>query len=507
MRDVEHSRLRFTTPARVASFIAGVSVGVRPGATELPVISPITEATMCSLQEADAGEVDAAVGAARAAFDQGPWPRMALEARKQILYAIRDRLLAHRDELAYLECLNTGLPMAGIHPHVERAAKNFEFFAEVASTLSGETYTGASGYLTYVTREPKGVGALIAPWNAPLALASMRVATCIAFGNSCVLKPSEYTPVSMLKMVELFHEAGLPPGVVNLVNGRGGITGASLVGHAGIDMVGFTGGTHTGASIMSAAGAHLKPCILELGGKSACIVHSSADLEGALDGALLGIFSNNGQQCLAGSRILVQRSIADEFIAKFVARAERIRIGDPLAAATELGPLAFEAHLERVLSFVDVARAEGATVLTGGGRAAGFERGYYMKPTAVLAKDNSARVCREEIFGPFATFLTYDSLDEAIAIANDSPFGLVCYVWAGDLQTVMRCSREIRAGTIWVNTPMMRELRAPFGGYKQSGVGRDGASASADFFTEWKTTSIAIDQVPMPRLGTAVQRV
>jgi acyl-CoA reductase-like NAD-dependent aldehyde dehydrogenase len=252
---------------------------------------------------------------------------------------------------------------------------------------------------------------------------------------------------------------------------------------------------------MSAAGKHLKPCILELGGKSANIVHPSADLDRALDGALGGIYSNNGQQCLAGSRILVQRSIAEEFIARFVERTRRIRVGDPMDPATEVGPLAFEGHMQRVLSYVEAARADGATVLTGGGRASGFDRGFFVEPTAVLATSNQCRVCQEEIFGPFATFLVYDTLDEALAVANDSPFGLVAYVWANDLDVVMRASRDLRAGTVWVNTTMVRELRAPFGGYKQSGVGRDGATSSVEFFTELKTTMIPIEPAPLPRFG------
>lgn len=492
---------QFPVPELVTSLIDGTTVVPQRGGHHLPVINPATEEQVSALREADATEVDTAVRAARRAFDTGPWPRMTLDARKDILYRIRDTLRSHTDELAWLECLNTGLPIARIREQIGRAARNFEFFAEVASTMKGETYTGLEGYLTYVTRQPKGVGALIAPWNAPIALASMRVATCIAFGNTCVLKPSEYTPVSMLRMVELFHEAGLPAGVVNLVNGRGSVTGAALVANPGIDMVGFTGGTHTGAAIMAAAGQQLKPCILELGGKSANIIHPSADLDRALDGALAGIYSNNGQQCLAGSRILVQRDIADEFIARFVARARSIRIGDPLDPATELGPLAFADHLRRVLSYVDVARSEGATVLTGGCRPEGFARGYYLEPTAVLAPGNAGRICQEEIFGPFATFLLYDTIEEAISLANDTPFGLVAYVWAGDLDVVMRASRELNAGTIWVNTGMVRELRAPFGGFKQSGVGRDGATSSVEFFTEQKTTTIPVGPVTVPRLG------
>ena len=486
---------------RIPSLIDGAAVAPRSGGHDIAVIDPASEEHVALLREADASEVDAAVGAARHAFDAGPWPRMDIKERKDILYAIRDTLLAHADELVTLEVQHTGLPISGVRQHVKRAAENFEMFAEVASNVSGQTYTQTRNYLTYVTREPKGVGALIAPWNAPLALASMRVATCIAFGNTCVLKPSEYTPLSMLRMVELFHEAGLPNGVVNLVNGRGHITGEALIKHRGIDMVGFTGGSATGRAIMAAAGQNLKPCILELGGKSASIVFESADIETALDGTLLGIFANNGQMCLAGSRILLQRGIADAFIERFVERAKAIRIGHPMEDSTEMGPLAYRAHMDRVLSYVDVAVGEGAMLLTGGKRAAGFERGYYIEPTAVLAPNSAARICQEEVFGPFATFVVFDTLEDALRIANDSPFGLVSYVWSQDLTEVMRCSRDIRAGVVWVNTPMMRELRAPFGGYKESGVGRDGATTSAEFFTEYKTTSIPIDTVAMPRLG------
>jgi acyl-CoA reductase-like NAD-dependent aldehyde dehydrogenase len=491
-------------PDHVLSLIGGESAPLRKGGFDIPVINPATEETISLLREADADETAAAVSAARAAFDTGPWPRMGSDARKKIMYAIRDKLIAHTDELLALEVAHTGLPITGVRWHVERAAKNFEVFADVDSLLGGQTYTQQLNYLSYVVREPKGVAALIAPWNAPLALASMRVATCIAFGNTCVLKPSEYTPLSMRRMVELFHEAGLPPGVVNLVNGRGGVTGVSLVSDPRIDMVGFTGGSATGRAIMSAAGANLKPCILELGGKSASIVCDTADLDLALDGAMLGIYTNNGQQCLAGSRILVQRGVADAFIERFVERARNLRIGEPTDPATEIGPLAYRAHMDRVLSFVDIARADGAKLLAGGKRAEGFDRGYYMQPTAVLAKDNSARVCQEEIFGPFAAIQVFDTVDEAVAIANDSPFGLVSYLWSNDLPTTMKVSRDIRAGVVWVNTPMMRELRAPFGGYKESGVGRDGARESAEFFTQSKTVSIPYERLNLARIGAGL---
>jgi acyl-CoA reductase-like NAD-dependent aldehyde dehydrogenase len=485
----------------VTSFIEGKPAAPRAGGEDIPVVNPTTEETISRVREADAAEVDAAVRSARRAFDAGPWPRMDINDRKDILYSIRDHLRRHAEELAYLECVNVGLPLHSVRVHVARMARNFEFFAEVASTLHGETYTQTRGFLTYVTREPKGVAGCIAPWNAPLALASMRVATCIPWGNTCVLKPSEYTPLSMLRMVEIFHEAGLPPGVVNLVNGRGAVTGNALVSHPGIDMIGFTGGTTTGRAIAATAGRNLKPVALELGGKSANIILDSADFERALDGALAGIYGNNGQACLAGSRILVQRGIADRFIEAFVARARRIRLGDPLLASTEVGPLAFKGHMERVLAYVEVAKADGAKLLTGGRRAPGFARGWFVEPTAVLASSNDARVCQEEIFGPFATFVVFDTLDDAIRIANASSFGLVSYVWSEDLTAAMRCSREIRAGTVWVNTPLMRELRAPFGGYKESGIGRDGPYSSVEFFTELKSTIIPIDPAPMSRFG------
>lgn len=502
MNAVTQSR-GFAVNPRVTSIIDGKSVAPKSAGEDFPILNPTTEELLTRLREADSNEVDAAVKSARRAFDSGPWPKMDINDRKDILYSIRDHLRKNADELVYLESLNVGLPPHSVRFHVSRTARNFEFFAEVASTMHGETYTQTKGYLTYVTREPKGVAGCIAPWNAPLALASMRVATCIPWGNTCVLKPSEYTPLSMHRMVEIFHEAGLPPGVVNLVNGRGAVTGNALVSHPGIDMIGFTGGTVTGRAIAATAGRNLKPIALELGGKSANIILASANLDRALDGALASIFGNNGQQCLAGSRILVQRSIAAKFIERFVERTRSIRIGDPLDPNTEVGPLAFKAHMERVLSYVDIAKAEGGKLLTGGRRAPGFTRGYFIEPTVVLATNNNARVCQEEIFGPFATFLEFDTLDEAIQMANNSSFGLVSYVWSEDLTAAMRCSREIRAGTVWINTPLMRELRAPFGGFKESGIGRDGPFSSLDFFTELKATIIPIDPAPIPKFGAS----
>ncbi len=497
----DRSKARFPIPEVATSFINGASVGAA-GGHRIPVISPATEELISELREADADEVAAAVAAARNAFDKGPWPRMSVDERKKIMLQIKDVLMKHADELAYLETMNAGLAVTHVRGfHVPRMGFNFEFFAEVASQAAGDAYTQTKPYLSIVTREPIGVGALIGPWNAPLALCSMKIASCIAFGNTCVLKPSEFTPLSLRRVVELINTTDIPKGVVNLVNGRGQTTGDALVSHPGVDVVSFTGGTTTGRAIASRAGQGLKPVALELGGKSANIITATANMERALDGSLLGIYSNNGQQCLAGSRILLDRKIADSFVAKFVERSKKIIVGDPLEQKTNIGPLAYEGHMKRVLSYVDIAKQDGAELLTGGAAHPGFNKGYYMQPTAVMAKSNAARVCQEEIFGPFATFLVYDDIDEAIAIANQSDFGLVGYVWSEHLPTAMKVSQNVRAGTIWVNTPLTRELRAPFGGYKHSGIGRDSAEDCKMFFTEAKTTTIPLEDFPMAKWG------
>jgi len=495
---------KFSVNEHCTSFIGGKSVSPSGSGEDITVISPITEKQISVLREASAEEVDSAVRTARDAFENGPWRHMSVDERKKIMLQIKEVLLAHADELAYIESLNAGLTLNYVkNMHVQRTGWNFEFFAEVASQAAGEAYTQTKPYLSIVTREPVGVGALIGPWNAPLALCSMKIASCIAFGNTCVLKPSEFTPLSLRRVVELIHETDIPKGVVNLVNGRGHITGDSLVSHPEVDVVSFTGGTTTGAMIAARAGEGLKPVGLELGGKSANIITASADLDRALDGAILGIYSNNGQQCLAGSRILVERSIADEFIEKFVARSQKIKVGDPMASDTEIGPVCYRAHMDRVLGFVDIAKDEGGELLTGGQRDSRHDTGLYLEPTAVMAKSNDAQVCQDEIFGPFATFLTYDDLDEALAVANASEFGLVGYIWSDHLPTVMKASQEMRAGTIWVNTPMTRELRAPFGGYKKSGIGRDSAKDCLQFFTEEKTTTIPVDTFPLAKWGAS----
>ncbi len=488
-------------PAVVQPHIGG-QVGSLAGDSALTHVCPSTEESLYSVATCDAAAVDAAVKAARNVFDNTSWPRLSHAERKPVLRRLIDVIDRHREELAVIQALEVGLPLSGITAmHMPRTLENFDFFIEVAGTMGGEAYSQTGRYTSVVTREPAGVIGLISPWNAPLVLSSMKLAAALAFGNSCVIKASEYSPYSLQRFVEILHEADIPSGLINLVNGPGQITGRALVEHRGVDVIGFVGGTHTGQAIMASAAKGIKKVGLELGGKSANIVLDSADLEAAVDGSLLAILAGNGEQCLAGSRILVQTGVADAFISAFVQRLQQIRVGDPFDPQTELGPIAFPMHKDKILSYVDVAKNDGATLLCGGREAPGFERGLYIEPTAVRVESNQARVCQEEIFGPFVTIQVVEDTEEAIRVANDSEFGLVSYVWSDDLPSVMRVAQAVKAGTVWVNTPLTRDLRAPFGGYKMSGVGRDGLHASVDLMTEEKTMMLPNQPIAMPKLG------
>ncbi|QOT82140.1 aldehyde dehydrogenase family protein [Cupriavidus basilensis] len=494
--------MSFPIPAEVTSFIDGEFVALGAG-TRLPVVNPADEQQISLLHEADAGEVGRAVAAARNAFAHGPWPRMAPGARKAVFARIIELVERNLDELAWLETANTGQTLQYARRYqLPRILGSFGFYAEWLGQATELATKDGDATLRYVLREPLGVVALISPSNAPTALASTKIAAALAFGNTCVVKTSEYTPLALARLMSLLTDAGVPPGVVNLVNGRGHVTGNALVRHPDVRAISFTGGTATARQIAAAAGEALKRVDLELGGKSANIVMPSADLDLAVDAALLGIYTNNGQQCFAGSRIVLHRDIADAFIGRFVDRAERIRVGHPLDASSENGPLAFRGSYERVESYVDIARSEGCKVLAGGTREPGFDRGYYFRPTAVLAPSNAARVCQEEIFGPFASLLVVDSLDKAVAVANHSRYGLVSYLWTGELGEAMDATQRIQAGNVLVNTPMLSlDPRLPFGGYKESGVGREGALPSRHFYTEEKTVTIALTPPALPKLG------
>ena len=484
----------------ITAWIDGETIST--GEAPIPVIDPATDALIVELPEADDATIDRAVAAARRSFDQGTWRTMPVDKRQAVLRSCADLIDAATAELGDLECANTGLPLAQIKGRsIPRAADNFRFFADYIGQSSGELFEQNPDYLTFVRREPIGVAALISPWNSPLALGSMKIASCIAFGNSCVLKPSEQAPLGISRLVEILGAAGIPDGVVNLVNGRGATTGDRLIRNPDVDVVTFTGGTPTGRVIMRTAGELLKPATVELGGKSANIVFDDADFDQAVDGALLGIFTNNGQQCLAGSRILVQRGIADRFIEALVERAKRIRVGDPRDPATEIGPLVSARHMAHVLGFAPQPGETGVSLLTGGKRAPAFERGCYVEPTLVRADSNDSRVCQEEIFGPFGAILVFDTDEEAYALANASRFGLVSYVWSQSLMRIMEAQERIQAGIVWCNTPMMRELRAPFGGWKESGIGADGGRACEDFYTRQKAVTIPRRPITLRKLG------
>ena len=492
-----------TDPATITSCIDGQWVEPNPAAESIPIICPADSRQIGTLIEADADEVDRAVQSARRTFDSGVWANTSVDERKQVLLKIRDLVLANRDDLIHREVLQTGVPIRQVTERfIPRTALNFEFFAEFISQQFSPVFDQNPDYLSFVRHEPVGVAGLIAPWNAPLPLASMKLAGAIAFGNSCVLKPSELTPLSFVTLMNLVREAGLPDGVANLVNGRGVETGAALVRHPDVRVIAFTGGTETGRLIGSAAGQGLKKVVTELGGKSANIIFPDADLERALDAALVAVFSNNGQQCLAGSRILLHRSIAEQFTEQFVARARNLRIGDPMNSETEIGPLITGTQRDRVLHYANLAReTDDIEILCGGNEFESSTKGFFVEPMVVRARNNASPVCQEEIFGPFATLLSFDDFDEAMSIANDTEFGLVSYVWSRDLNTIMAASEALRSGVVWVNTPLTRELRAPFGGYKNSGVGRDGGLWSRALFTEEKTVTIPRRDFPIAELG------
>lgn len=480
---------------RISSWINGKPVPEQ-GQFEVAVIDPATEQSIACLLEADAKEVDAAVKAARHAFDHGPWPHLAPSARAAILRKAADLIDTRTDELAALESQHTGIPITQIKAmHLPRTSLNFRFFADYITQAQGRSYSDQPNVLTYVKRYPIGVAALIAPWNVPLGLGMMKTAAALAFGCAVVLKPSEMTPITFPIMMEILAQAGVPEGAVNLVNGRGSITGAALSAHPDIDCYSFTGGTTTGRMIAGAAGARLKPSTMELGGKSAAIVFADCDLEAALQGVHLANFAGNGQQCLNGTRVMIERPLFDRFSKALVAKARAMNIGPPSDPTTELGPIQNGPHMARILSFIARAKADGCEILTGGTRAQGFPTGFYIDPIIAVAPDNNRIICQEEIFGPFATLIPFDTAAQAISMANDNDFGLVGYVWSKDIDKAIGVADRLNTGAVWVNTAMMRELRAPFGGWKASGLGRESGDGCAALFTEEKTITIKTQSI------------
>ncbi|MDT4960623.1 MAG: aminomuconate-semialdehyde/2-hydroxymuconate-6-semialdehyde dehydrogenase, partial [Pseudonocardiales bacterium] len=475
-------------------FIDGQWVDSVDGAT-FESITPIDNTVIATVARGGVADADRAVEAARRAFDDGPWPRMSPTARKQILHRAAALLEERLEEFAQAETLDMGKPIAESRTKdVPRAAYNLRFFADFAEHAHTETYAKPwDNVMTYTLREPAGVAACISPWNFPLMLATWKISPALAYGNTIILKPAEQSPLTAALLAQAFADAGMPDGVVNVVQGFGpDEVGERLTEHAGVDLITFTGESATGRAIMGKAAQTLKRCSFELGGKSAAIVMADADLDRAVAGTIDGIFRNQGEVCLAGSRLFVQRGIYDEFCERYVAAAEVLVVGDPRDPATQVGPLVSTEHFDKVMSYIQLGHREGAKLLTGGERVTTGElaSGNYVAPTVFADVDNSWRIAREEIFGPVQVIAPFDNVDEAIALANDSRYGLAGQIWTSNLDTAHKVARGVRTGTMWVNCFFIRDLRAPFGGMKDSGVGREGGLHSEEFFTEAKAVVI-----------------
>jgi aminomuconate-semialdehyde/2-hydroxymuconate-6-semialdehyde dehydrogenase len=472
----------------VGHFIGGEFVDSVDGAT-FDTVSPIDNTPIATVAEGSAADVDRAVAAARQAFAQ--WAAMAPAERAVILHRVADGIEARLDALAEWETRDMGKPITDARgKDMPRSAHNFRFFADWAAQVGTRAWDQpAKGVFSFELREPLGVIGSISPWNFPLMLLTWKVAPALAFGCTVVAKPAEQSPITASILAEITREAGMPPGVFNVVNGFGpDSAGEALTRHPDVDAITFTGESATGRKIMEAASATLKRLSFEMGGKSANIVMADADLAAAVEGSLRGIFTNQGEVCLAGSRILVQRPVYDEFLARLVEGAESWRVGNPLDDSTQMGPLVSEEHMSKVLSYVELAQEEGAKLMTGGHRLSEGElaQGNYLAPTIFADADNTMRSCQEEIFGPVEMVMPFDEVDEAVTIANHSRYGLAGMVWTTNLETAHRVARRVKTGTMWVNCFFVRDLRAPFGGYKDSGVGREGGDYSYEFFTESK---------------------
>ncbi|MDX2527565.1 aldehyde dehydrogenase [Streptomyces europaeiscabiei] len=465
------------------------------GGASFAVVSPRDGQVLVEVPDARSAEVDLAVAAARRAFDSGPWPRLAPADRGRILLRVAELLEEQREKLALTITLEMGKPFREAHDIELRAAINtFRWYGQLADKLTDESPHTAPDALALVTREPTGVVGAVVPWNFPLTLASWKVAPALAAGCTVVLKPSENSPLSALLLGRIATEAGLPPGVLNVVTGDGPTAGRAIGLHPDVDVLAFTGSTAVGRHFLHyAADSNLKRVWLELGGKSPNIILPDApDLERAAATAAWGIFFNQGEMCTAPSRLLVHSSVAERVTDAIVARAGELRVGDPLDPATEMGALVREAHLERVLGHIGTGVTEGARLRAGGERTLTGTGGSYLRPTVFDRVDPGMRLAREEIFGPVLSVLTFDDLDEAVRLANATEYGLAAGLWTSDLSTAHQVSRALKAGTVWVNCYEEGDLTVPFGGMKQSGNGRDKSAHAVEKYTELKTTWIQL---------------
>ncbi len=477
------------------NFVNNQWVAAASGET-LPVYDPSTEEVIANVAAADKSDVDAAVKAAREAFDNGPWRQTTAQDRGRILFKLAEKIRENSAALADLECRNSGKPIVEAEYDIADVATCFEYYGGLATKVTGHVNPVPANALSFTLREPVGVAAQIIPWNYPLLMAAWKLAPAIAAGCCCVLKPAEQTPLTALEFADYFEEVGLPPGVINIINGFGETAGAALVAHPGVDKVAFTGSAAVGKIIVKSAADSLKRVTLELGGKSPNIFFAEADWEAAVDGALFGVFINQGEVCSAGSRILVEKSIYKKFVEAMAEKAKRITLGPPLARETKMGPLVSKEQYDRVASYLDLGKKE-AKVAIGGNKSKEFGKGFYLEPTIFYDVENSARIAREEIFGPVAAVIPFDAESDAIRIANDTPYGLAAAVWTRDIYKAFRVVKSLRAGIVWVNHMQPTYVEAPWGGYKQSGFGRELGPWGLEEYLETKQVFVNLDETPI----------
>jgi aldehyde dehydrogenase (NAD+) len=457
-----------------------------------PTINPSTGEEICQIAEADAADVEKAVRAARAAFERGPWRKMQASDRGRLLHRLADLIETHADELASLESLDNGKPVA-VAKAVDVAATVgcYRYFAGWADKVHGKTIPINGDFFCYTRHEPVGVVGQIIPWNFPMLMQAWKLAPALAMGNTVVMKPAEQTPLTALRIGELIVEAGFPEGVVNLLPGYGPTAGATIAQHMDVDKVAFTGSTEVGHLIMEAAAkSNLKRVTLELGGKSPNIVFADTDLDEAVEGAHFGLFFNHGQCCCAGSRVFVEEKIYDKFVERSGERAKRRRVGDPFDPRTEQGPQVDDIQFEKVMGYIESGRSEGATLVCGGERVG--DRGYFIQPTVFADVQDNMKIAREEIFGPVMSIIPFKSVDEVVARANYTTYGLAAAVWTHDIQKAHAIANSLRAGTVWVNCYNVLDTRAPFGGFKQSGIGRELGEYGLQQYTEVKTVTVKL---------------
>ncbi|HKW04787.1 MAG TPA: 5-carboxymethyl-2-hydroxymuconate semialdehyde dehydrogenase [Nitrososphaerales archaeon] len=464
-------------------------------------INPATNRVITSVSEGGPKEIDLAVKSALGAFS-GRWRNITTQERSNLLLIVAEGIEKRIEEFARVETLDTGIPIKQTRGQMKRAAENFRFFASAALQMRDAAFPVGNSFFNYSERKPVGVAGLITPWNTPMMLETWKIAPCLAAGNTCVLKPAEWSPLSANLLAKLFQDSGFPKGVFNVVNGLGETAGASLVAHPGVRLISFTGETTTGKEIMRNGAPTLKRFSMELGGKSPAIIFADGDLERSLDAIIFGVYSLNGERCTANSRLLLEESIYEKFISALKERILQIRVGDPFDERTELGPLIHPEHWKRVADYIEIGKKEGATVAVGGERPEKLKDGNYLEATLLTKVKNSMRVAQEEIFGPVLVAMPFKEEKQALEIANDVKYGLASYVWTKDLEKAHRVASKIEAGLVWINSQNVRDLRTPFGGSKESGIGREGGEYSFDFYTEQKTVHVALGNHPIPKMGT-----